>query len=207
VPDATTECGLNKKSAIIVAVIAAAVVLVAGALAVRGSSDSALDAAKTEAGKRTATAAGPQGATDPNADAKSAKKGASPSATAIPPLPDKGTSTLVDGAKLGTVEQPPNATLALLDSKAATAGSRYTVTFRPYGTVRGGGVVVSVTKWDVEGHFKKTVDLSKRNVLLRYGTPSAEKAVTKGGTYVGLVELRDENGVLVPRLLSAKKDG
>jgi len=109
----------------------------------------------------------------------------------------------VDGSELTTVTQPPAKTLSMLSTDTASAGSTYRVTFSVYGFGPNTGsvktAVILVSKSVVEGEPAKPFDFNGRNVLVRLD-PSAAGALTRGGTYSGIITLRQSGDTLVPWL-------
>lgn len=190
------------------AAAAVGIVLVAAALVSQGrervaSPQSAEATAAVPAGAPTATAQPGIGEqevseTQPSAPASEAPPSGAPAATPSHPAEK--------GEKLLAITTPPPRTLALVEKESATANARYEVEFEPYGLAQGGGIVVRVTKSTAIGHVDKIVDFSDRNVLVRLASPEVAEAIAKGGTYSGVLELREEMGVLAPRLLSAELD-
>lgn len=202
------------------ALVAAALALVAGALLTRPQSgpESARPDEAKPATEITATVEGsPGGASDTPAganigtptpggagqpqrgDEKASSPGEGTPSSAPPAAP------VAEGRALETLGSPPEATVAMLDASAATPDSRYEVAFRPYGQTRGGGVVVLVRDSTSLGNVPKPFQFEGRNVLVAFESPTEAEVVTEGGDYRGIVQLRENRGVLVPVLLSVER--
>jgi len=107
------------------------------------------------------------------------------------------------GAALSTITTPPPRTLAMVPRENATPGSEYKVTVRVYGWGPSSGsiptAVVLVTDSTPLGDVAKPFVFKDRNVLVRLD-PEAAAALTKGGTYAGVITLRSSGDSLVPWL-------
>ena len=119
-----------------------------------------------------------------------------PHGTAQPP-------PAADGAKLATVTAPPAKTLAMITREGATANSAYDVIVRVYGWGPTSGTiacaVVLVTQSTPVGDVAKPFDLKGRNVLVKLD-PGDAAALTRGGSYRGVITLRPAGDTLTPWL-------
>jgi len=90
----------------------------------------------------------------------------------------------------------------------ATPDSRYAVVFVPYGAGPDGplvGIVIKVTSSKPVGSVAKPFDFKDRNVIVDVRDFPPAQALTAGGTYDGEIALTEENGLLVPHLLTSPK--
>lgn len=105
---------------------------------------------------------------------------------------------LAAGAKLPSIDVAPAKTVAMIEPKAASAGT-YVVTFRPYGSGPAGTVqrlVIRIDSSHPASAVKKRFDFVRRNALVQL-TPEAAATIKAGGKYTGTLELRPQNGLLV----------
>jgi hypothetical protein len=111
-------------------------------------------------------------------------------------------SPKADSVPLKRVSAPPERTLALIDAKQFTADSTYDITFVPFGTGPSPSTLVVAVKTSKPiGVVAKAFDFAGQNVMLSTGRLPASKAVTKGGTYKGRVQLAGGGDVLTPTLI------
>lgn len=189
------------------AVAVALAVVLAGALVwylAWGRSADGGTAGTGEAGTASTSATG--GATPPaSAPATSADGESFETSFALPeqrassggaPEGQASVKTLPDGAALVTVTTPPPQTIAMLQLPDGFNAVRYSVTFRPYGTAPGEGlIVVRLSKVVVDkGDPAGLPDLTGKNALVTLAG-RARQSVNAGGTYAGLMEVVREGDV------------
>lgn len=185
---------VKKSHWIAIGVAALAVALVAGALLYKP----AADGTSTESGKTSEEQVSPQdGTVDEPAE------GAAPSQQP-PKIPEQAApiTPAPTGKKLKTMTEPPEDTLAMIEPQPGLSGAKYDVTFRPYGTDPM-GVVIAVSKSVPQAKTAAAADFNDRNVVVRFAV-GVSGSVRTGGTYTGVIQLREEAGLLVPYLISAK---
>lgn len=107
------------------------------------------------------------------------------------------------GEQLVVIDNPPPNTVALLDSDQATPGSKYAVTFAPYGVGPSDGenaqLIIKILGSTPQGGSAKSYQFAGTNVLVSVN-PAENGVVSVGGQYQGTLELVDQHGVLVPQL-------
>lgn len=195
---------------IVAGLVAASLVALAagGALLVRGndgpdsplgllSGDGSGSSASTSA---TVSAENPSAPTTRTSDVigrDHTKQSVAPSRTANPDVPP------ATGAVLSTITTPPSRTLALVPRDNATAGSEYKVVVRVYGwgpvSASIPSAVVLVTESTPVGDVAKPLALNGRTVLVKLD-PAAAEALTRGGSYTGVITLRLSGDTLIPWL-------
>lgn len=198
--------GMSNRARIVAAVVVAGALLVGAALLSRGTSGPAVvgtgpgvpsaEASSTPGARSTEGSSSIVGtSTVIGKDRTQQSVAASRTSDAV--------ALAVEGSELATVTQPPAKTLSMLSTDTASAGSTYRVTFRVYGFGPNTGsvktAVVLVSKSVAEGEPTKPFDFNGRNVLVRMD-PTAAAALTRGGTYSGIITLRQSGDTLVPWL-------
>ncbi len=198
--------GLSKRARIIAVAIAVGALLVGAALLSQGpDGGSPLD---TEGGSPNADASSTAGV--PSSEGSDSTVGTSTvigkdrTNQSVAASRSAGAVEVAEaGSVLTTITQPPDKTLSMLNKDTATAGSTYQVTFSVYGfgpnTASVQTAVVLVSKSVAEGEPAKPFEFTGRNVLVRLD-PTAAAALTRGGTYSGVITLRLTGDTLVPWL-------
>lgn len=129
-----------------------------------------------------------------------------PGTTPSTPPAGRPAEPAVEGSKLTTVTQPPEATLAMIEPSKLKDDARYTIVFSPYGygPSRGGqpSLVVRITQATGTNESARALDFTDRNLLAT--TLTGNDPVTLGGTYTGVLTFRPDGGLLIPVISEIK---
>lgn len=114
---------------------------------------------------------------------------------------------VTEPVKLERVTTPPAKTLAALPPSSANEGAEYAITFVPYGTARGGAgesgsLVIRVLSSKPIGKIDHPYEFKGRNLLVDCSKIPAARAITRGGTYKGILTFVARDGLLVAQLLT-----
>lgn len=137
----------------------------------------------------------------PNVGATTAPPKASSSGTVVT---QKGPKPVTKPQALRPINVAPPSAVAMIDTSRAQEGSKYSITFIPYGTGpdtgSGPGLVIKVLKSEPAAGTKKPYEFTGRNVVADSSLIADSPAVSQGGTYVGTLTLIESQGLLVPQL-------
>jgi hypothetical protein len=107
------------------------------------------------------------------------------------------------GQPLTNVPSPPEGTVVMMEPRAATAGSRYEVTFAPYGGgPESGGqpqLLIKVISARPLGKPANAFAFANLNVLANLAPDAVDKVKT-GGLYRGIITLVSQEGLSYPVL-------
>ena len=113
------------------------------------------------------------------------------------------------GAVLSVLDEPPPDTVVSFPLDAAAAGSIYDVAFAPYGFAAGGDrtgspdrLVIKVLSATAPSQDASAAPWSGANLLARLG-PKMAGGITKGGLYVGSIQMVRSGDVLEPVVVVA----
>jgi hypothetical protein len=116
------------------------------------------------------------------------------------PAPDQPARV---GAPLANIENTPPNTVAMLEPSAATPGSKYDITFAPYGMglqdANESEFVIKVISSAPQPGVAKAYPFANSNLLAMAGF-DVLRNVDKGGLYKGTITLSTRGGLLVPVL-------